>query len=512
MKIHRSNLIQALLLAMKTQRERNLSAGVESDTNLISGWGQIVGAIQLYEPIEFYDGTPVEREPIICKCQTWAIIGIDQIKAMLEDGRHPYCSLNGNYDPLGLSADARPMVEQIEPDAVEEWFIGLKTTGGQIVGSWHYCDKCGDGIGTYGLYMAQWKRRHFSGLCLKPDDAERLAYSNIMQVAIRDKQETEFMECLFDGGSVTVDAVTGKLVMATKDQLGNVKAGVRLVDIFPDGLHCPLTADETDKLHTALEPDEPASVSPAEPLGCPCRSWAVIGAEALAYNNGLHHPDCDGHGNRKDWKASVGMGWGKVAPDTAGKNDLIAEAGHEPVTQTPMGRDCADWITHLKTRNGLPICDKCDLVIDAGERERHFLGACPVPNDTPSLSLLVCDFAGTLVTKFESGELSPLLAAVLGARFGELFINDGYSLDGLRKQIDALVGEDEKPPLPRLQWDLDAAKLWLYPLDGVREEISAVAIATLVQLTGKGIEAYEPKPRGQWTQLPGEVKAWRFTA
>jgi hypothetical protein len=47
---------------------------------------------------------------------------------------------------------------------------------------------------------------------------ETLARAIFMQ-AIREERCAELLHCLFDGGSATVDAVTGKLVVVSSDQL-----------------------------------------------------------------------------------------------------------------------------------------------------------------------------------------------------------------------------------------------------------------------------------------------------
>lgn len=41
----------------------------------------------------------------------------------------------------------------------------------------------------------------------------------ILQAAIREERATDLLECLFDGGSATIDSQTGALVLATKEQL-----------------------------------------------------------------------------------------------------------------------------------------------------------------------------------------------------------------------------------------------------------------------------------------------------
>lgn len=41
----------------------------------------------------------------------------------------------------------------------------------------------------------------------------------IFRQAIIEGRAAELLDCLFDGGSVTVDPVTGKLVLATEDML-----------------------------------------------------------------------------------------------------------------------------------------------------------------------------------------------------------------------------------------------------------------------------------------------------
>lgn len=40
--------------------------------------------------------------------------------------------------------------------------------------------------------------------------------------AKREDREGELLQCLFDGGSATIDAKTGKLVMANRDQLAQM--------------------------------------------------------------------------------------------------------------------------------------------------------------------------------------------------------------------------------------------------------------------------------------------------
>ena len=41
----------------------------------------------------------------------------------------------------------------------------------------------------------------------------------IFQAAINEERCAELMDCLFDNGSATVDAKTGKLVLASEDML-----------------------------------------------------------------------------------------------------------------------------------------------------------------------------------------------------------------------------------------------------------------------------------------------------
>lgn len=47
----------------------------------------------------------------------------------------------------------------------------------------------------------------------------------ILQQAITEGRAAEFIECLFDGGSATVDAKTGKLVLASADMLKQKEGG-----------------------------------------------------------------------------------------------------------------------------------------------------------------------------------------------------------------------------------------------------------------------------------------------
>jgi len=44
----------------------------------------------------------------------------------------------------------------------------------------------------------------------------------IFLTAIREQRCSEMLECLFDGGSATVDARTGKLCLATAEQLAQM--------------------------------------------------------------------------------------------------------------------------------------------------------------------------------------------------------------------------------------------------------------------------------------------------
>lgn len=48
--------------------------------------------------------------------------------------------------------------------------------------------------------------------------SEALA-KRILLTAIAEGRAAELLECLFEGGSATVDATTGKLMLATADQL-----------------------------------------------------------------------------------------------------------------------------------------------------------------------------------------------------------------------------------------------------------------------------------------------------
>ncbi len=47
----------------------------------------------------------------------------------------------------------------------------------------------------------------------------------IFEVAIDERRCSELLECLFDGGSVTIDALTGKLVMISQVQLDKLQGG-----------------------------------------------------------------------------------------------------------------------------------------------------------------------------------------------------------------------------------------------------------------------------------------------
>lgn len=51
--------------------------------------------------------------------------------------------------------------------------------------------------------------------------SEELA-RRILQAAIDEGRCAEFAECLFDGGSATVDATTGKLVLVSGDGLASM--------------------------------------------------------------------------------------------------------------------------------------------------------------------------------------------------------------------------------------------------------------------------------------------------
>lgn len=43
--------------------------------------------------------------------------------------------------------------------------------------------------------------------------------TRILEAALRERRAAELLECLFEGGSATVNAVTGKLVLASAAQL-----------------------------------------------------------------------------------------------------------------------------------------------------------------------------------------------------------------------------------------------------------------------------------------------------
>lgn len=45
---------------------------------------------------------------------------------------------------------------------------------------------------------------------------------SIMEAAIREDRCAEVLNCLFDGGSVTIDAATGRIALATADQLASL--------------------------------------------------------------------------------------------------------------------------------------------------------------------------------------------------------------------------------------------------------------------------------------------------
>lgn len=49
--------------------------------------------------------------------------------------------------------------------------------------------------------------------------------AQIFQKAIADGRAAELLECLFDGGSVTIDSQTGDLVMVTVSMLAQLGEG-----------------------------------------------------------------------------------------------------------------------------------------------------------------------------------------------------------------------------------------------------------------------------------------------
>lgn len=46
----------------------------------------------------------------------------------------------------------------------------------------------------------------------------------ILKAAIEENKASELIECLFDGGSVTIDGETGKLILISSEQLDKIFA------------------------------------------------------------------------------------------------------------------------------------------------------------------------------------------------------------------------------------------------------------------------------------------------
>lgn len=56
-------------------------------------------------------------------------------------------------------------------------------------------------------------------------DVPELVARRILGAAIAEDRCAELLNCLFDGGSATVDAATGNLVLVTADQLAALVDG-----------------------------------------------------------------------------------------------------------------------------------------------------------------------------------------------------------------------------------------------------------------------------------------------
>lgn len=413
MKIHRSNLIEALTLAIHNQRHKEVVVGrFAVDSAVLAGWVDLRDAIDNGESLTVYD-------------------------------------------------DTRPLVEQIELHDVQAWVISLVRSDE----GYRICDKCNGKIPVSLDYL-----KHYSGLCLTPDGPASVSPA----------------ETCANCHEAIIEGVNSMAPMSMAD--------------FHDKGYC--------------------TESRYDPIRCQCQGWR--GELHLS----AHAPDCDGHGNRKV----------SIAPDTAGKNDLIAEAGHEPERMSPtytsiqaeqgllrrhvqeeaildaMGRGKSLEEKEMKKMKHDPDCDCGICQYCNGDEDVYGNSRRPIPDDTPSLSLLVCDFGGEIVTKFETGELPAKLIPILGKRWGQLFFIDGCSFSGLRQQIDALVGEDDKPAvrIERMPENSYAEyRLILHDDDGLvcperQTNLTHDDLQGLSRLFGQkamdDLPIWSPK-RGQWTQL-----------
>lgn len=313
---------------------------------------------------------------------------------------------------------------------------------------------------------------------------------------------------------------------SVESEYGTLAKGVTFAACqhFPDGIpvdakcsYCladPLSeasvVTEVDYENKSMPCDiEPDSVSPAE------TGWT-------GDDGTRHYPDYDDQGNRK------------TTPDTAGKNDLIAEAGHEPVSSCNSRNKSLEKkeMGYRDLEVGETILDGdeyFDKVINEWDTAVATIGKPvtearfgnyrrPIPDDTPSLSLLVVDFGDAVCLKVEHSDRTRWLelGTMKDKRVG---LGDGTAphlnakifhilfepFDKIRSAIDAL-GEDEKPR-NRLEHRGNDTIMFYY--NGCSTYITQSQYDALCEIAGKDLPIYQP--RGQWTQLPGEVKAWRFT-
>lgn len=375
--------------------------------------------------------------------------------------------------------------EQIEPDAVEAWFYGLNKSPFHSGLCSYECDKCHYWSPVFVNIdrVTGWAEHHFRGDCLKPDEPTDY------------KSAYQYYRMMYE-------RLLGKHGLSGFDN---------------------------------SKPDEPAIVSPAE---CDCQQWALMVANDLPSDGSRHHPDCDGQGNRKV----------SVAPDTVGKNDLIAEAGHEPVgiDWAKIGYCPEHHAPILSTFDGCYVCKSLEekemgyrdlevgeTILDGDEYFNKVINEWdtavvtigkpvtearfgnyrrPIPDDTPSLSLLVCDLGESCVVHIEQGDMSKVYA-VEGGMFriipGSTAVHQVPFID-VKAAIDALVGEDEKP-LPRIQRTVDINNHYrLYTetfpsghgATFVESDLDALNQLARQAGAASDLPIWAPKPKGVWTRLP----------
>jgi len=113
--------------------------------------------------------------------------------------------------------------------------------------------------------------------------------AEICRAAIREERAAEFLTCLFDGGSATVDALTRKLILVTGEQLKQMGGDFSDRSDLPEGL------GKADWIYGRTDPFE----DPLSGMHIPCCS--VVKSDGLTCGNGpltgeaIETGDCGEH-------------------------------------------------------------------------------------------------------------------------------------------------------------------------------------------------------------------------